>query len=310
MRVSILFAFVVQLLNFTDVFSQNPVKPPNPALQYLNNVRDLCVSDDGREWYFTVQSPDQDLSQIVMIRKTGKTWSKPALLPFSGPFQDMEPFLSPNQKRLYFASNRTESDTSNTPKDFDIWYVERLATPALWSAKPVNAGPIINTAADEFYPSLSGSGTLYFTSVRPEGAGEDDIYEAVWNGTSYEKPTPLPAAVNDPGYDANAFISRDGTFLLFSKYRPEGGSGSWDLMISRKQNDGAWSTAQNLGPEINSNRMDYCPFYHEPSGILYFTSRRNALQPARFNDFEQYQSTLNSYQNGLSRIYSVQLDLK
>src|SRR5579864_4209591 len=46
-----------------------------------------------------------------------------------------------------------------------------------WST-PVNLGPVVNSAAAEGGPALSGDGlSLYFTSVnRPGGLGSDDIW--------------------------------------------------------------------------------------------------------------------------------------
>src|SRR5205085_11189243 len=82
-----------------------------------------------------------------------------------------DPFLSPDEKRLYFISDQPLS--GNGPKkDFDIWYVERNGNS--WS-KPVNAGPNINSSKNEYYPCITANGTIYYSSnVKPAPAGNDD----------------------------------------------------------------------------------------------------------------------------------------
>ncbi|WP_321538323.1 hypothetical protein [Flavobacterium piscinae] len=46
------------------------------------------------------------------------------MVSFTGKYKDLEPFLSTDGLKLYFASNRPLTE-SGEPKDFDIWYVER-----------------------------------------------------------------------------------------------------------------------------------------------------------------------------------------
>ena len=88
--------------------------------QYLN-VRDFCISANGNEAFFTIQSPFQEISQIAYIKKTRKKWSKPELMPFSDSFMYLEPFLSVDGKRLYFVSDSPLNDSTKLKKDFDIW---------------------------------------------------------------------------------------------------------------------------------------------------------------------------------------------
>ena len=98
------------------------------AIEQLNrfqNVRDFCISADQDEMYFTIQSPSQRLSQIAVMKKVNGKWSEPELMFFSEAVADMEPFLSPDQLRLYFVSNRIVHPNSIAKQNFDIWYIER-----------------------------------------------------------------------------------------------------------------------------------------------------------------------------------------
>lgn len=274
--------------------------------QFLN-VRDFCISENGNEAFFTIQSPDSKISQLAYLSKENKEWSEPVLMPFCDENMYMEPFLTYDGKRLFFVSDRPNNSSTDGKKNFDIWYVERKNPKEKWS-EPINLGSPVNSELDEFYPTLSENGNLYFTLDSPNGMGKDDIYFSQWNGKNYTAPVLLNDKVNSDGYEFNAFISKDESFLLYTKYNEEGGLGSGDLYISKKDSKGNWQQAENLGNTINTTSMEYCPFYDEKTKTLYFTSRRNKLSPKNFKNITEFQDYLNS-ENGLSKIYKVGIDL-
>ncbi len=276
----------------------------NPRLNVFLNVRDFTISDTKDEAYFTIQSPDQQISQMVMLKKNKDQWETPTLLSFCDSFNYMEPFLSPNGNRLYFASDRPLI-AGESRKDFDIWYVDRPSQHIPWS-EPKNLGTPINTKYDEFYPTLSLNQNLYFTKDVPNGLGKDDIYFAKWDGNQYLTPELLNTNINSEGYEFNAFISRNEDFILYSKYKAKDGLGSGDLYISKKV-DGIWQTAKNLGGNVNSKYMDYCPYYDEHSKTLYFTSKRNTLKRKNFQSVSEFQDYIMNTPNGLSKIYHTKI---
>jgi hypothetical protein len=277
-----------------DVFTQFP------------GVRDLAISSTQDEAYFTAQSYLGEISVILDIRKENGMWSQSKIASFSGKYQDLEPFLSPDGLRLYFASNRPLNTSETKTKDFDIWYVERESQATEWS-EPVNIGSPVNSESDEFYPSISDNGNLYFTSNAAGSKGKDDIFFSKWENGRYSTPVSLSDSVNSEGYEFNAFISPDESFIIFSGYNREDGLGSGDLYISFKNADGTWSKAKNLGSEINSDKMDYCPFVDLNSRILYFTSKRSRLDygTSGFAAVSDLLTEIDKYENGLSRIYQV-----
>ncbi len=275
------------------------------ALNQFLNVRDLCISDNADEAFFSIQSMDGKISQIAFITKENEVWSAPVLMSFCDENMYMEPFLTYDGKRLFFVSDRPNHSSKEGKKNFDIWYVERKSQKDNWS-EPINLGSPINTELDEFYPSVSLNGNLYFTLEAPNGMGKDDIYRSQWDGKNYLPPTLLDDSINSDGYEFNAFISKDESFLLYTKYNAAGGFGSGDLYLSKKDEQGNWQPAENLGNIINTVAMEYCPFYDEKTKTLYFTSRRNKLSPKSFNTITELQEYLNS-ENGLSKIYKVQI---
>lgn len=287
--------------------AQEEVTLFDKKLNQFLNVRDFCISENGNEAFFTIQSPDSKISQLAYLTKENKEWSEPVLMPFCDENMYMEPFLTYDGIRLFFVSDRPNNSSTDGKKNFDIWYVERKSQNDKWS-EPINLGSPVNTEFDEFYPTLSQNGNLYFTMEAPTGMGKDDIYMSQWNGKSYDTPVLLNDNVNSDGYEFNAFISKDESFLLYTKYNAVGGLGSGDLYISRKDAQGNWLQAENLGEKINTTAMEYCPFYDQKNQTLYFTSRRNLLSPRKFANLAEFQEYVNSA-NGLSKIFKVKIQL-
>ncbi|MBK9107645.1 MAG: PD40 domain-containing protein [Saprospiraceae bacterium] len=298
------FILIFGFLSNSQSQSNSHVEFANERLHEFDNVRDFAISNDQDEVFFTIQSPMQEISQIAFMKLSAGKWTPPQLMEFSDVYADMEAFLSPDQTRLYFASNRPVSDTARNVKDYDIWYVERAHKQSPWS-KPINLGRDVNTEFDEFYPTLASNNNLYFTSERKQGMGKDDIYFSKWNGFSYTTPQLMDSSINSSGYEFNAFISRNEDFIIYTKYNAAGGMGSGDLYISFRNSEGQWGVATNLGSSVNTKSMEYCPYYDEKNGILYFTSRRSQLAPKKFRDLDDFQKTIQHSENGYSKIYKL-----
>jgi hypothetical protein len=275
-------------------------------LNKFQNLRDFSTSSNEDEAYFTVQSPNPELSIIVCVKD--KKWNNPIILAFCDNYSYLEPFLSHDGKRLYFASNRPKTELDTLKSDFDIWYVERKERNGKWS-KPVNMGSQVNSKNDEFYPTVADNNNLYFTMDSNLGLGKDDIYYCKWDGTSYSKPILLDTNINSEGYEFNAFISKDENILIYTKYETKDGFGSGDLYVAKKGKNGEWMPAKNLGNEINTKFMEYCPFYNNQTNTLYFTSKRSNLSPQSFKSIRQFQKYITNHENGLSKIYKCKIVL-
>ena len=299
------------LLLISPLLSAQESPQAAPAFESIiakfDKVRDFTMSPEGDEAYFSVQSPVEEISVIVMIKKNNNQWTKPAITSFSnGQFKDLEPYIAPDGLKLYFVSNRPLDASSSKAKDFDIWMVSRKDTKSPWST-PVHLDAPINTEHNEFYPAVATNGNMYFTVDSPETKGKDDIFFSEWKDGKYSPRVSLSEAINSEGYEFNSYIAPDESYLLYSKYRAKDGLGSGDIYISHKQADGSWSQAKNLGVPINSAQMDYCPFVHQKSQTLYFTSRRSSLGLSKggFKNLDELMKEINKYDNGESKIYRV-----
>ncbi|MBC7892491.1 MAG: PD40 domain-containing protein [Sphingobacteriaceae bacterium] len=267
--------------------------------------RDLAISTAGDELYFSTQSLSGDLSVILVSRNVKGTWTAPEVASFSGKYHDIEPFLSADGRRLYFSSNRPKHPDSTAEGDYDIWYTDRNGT--AWQAPRRLEGPV-NTEKDEFYPSLSRNGTLYFTANYAGGTGGEDIYQSRWEGGQFQKPEVLPEAVNSKGHEFNAFVDPQERFLLFTAYGRKEGLGRGDLYVSFRDAAGVWQPARMLPEPLNSAALDYCPYVSPDGKWLFFSSKRTAKPstPSPTHTAQSLRERLNAPGNGLEDIFWVE----
>ena len=267
--------------------------------------RDFAMSPDGQEIYYTVQSPQGLFQTIVFIKKgrDGK-WSDPEIVPFAGHYSDLEPAFSSDGKTLFFASNRPTSGTD--VKDFDIWKVEK--TKNSWSA-PINLGNTVNTEKDEFYPSVTKSGNLYFTASYKNGVGKEDIFVSSWKDGNYQAAQPLDTMINSSLYEFNAFVTPEEDVIIFTGYGRKDDLGKGDLYMSLKGPNGKWQKAKNL-KSINSSKLDYCPSISPDGKMLFFTSERINIQNV-YKETPKYKDLIKGFdkpQNGGGDIYWVSFE--
>jgi hypothetical protein len=287
-------------------FAQLEAEPFMPEVfADMPYVRDIAISPNGEEIFFTVDDYRHKVGLIVRIKADDGGWSAPEAMPFSGRFRDIEPALTADGLRLYFASNRPLDPESRAIKDYDLYYVERESLDASWGEVIRLPGPI-NTAADEYYPSLTDNGDLYFTAAREGGAGGEDIYEAPFSNGVLGDPFVAEGGLNTGGYEYNAFVSPDNQYIIFSSYRHRDGRNRNDLYICFRDGNGTWGEAQ-LVPGIYSDAIDYCPYVDRNTGLLYFTSERNVLAPGFDEplDYDSFMHLVKTSPNGLGRIYTV-----
>jgi len=304
------FFISILILLFT-FFSYSQERPESFLLELTTpfpNVRDIAMSPNGDEVMFTAQSIMGNLSAILSSKKINNSWTTPEIVSFSGQFFDLEPFYSSDGLTLYFVSSRPLSNKTLEPKDFDIWYVKRKNLNSNW-VKPINMGSPINTEYGEFYPSIAKNGNFYFTRDNTELKTKDDIYVSEFKNNTYLTPEKLSLNINTEGYEYNAFIYPDESYLLFGSYNRKDGFGSGDLYISFKTDD-QWTVAKNLGETINSDKMDYCPFVDTKTNTLYFTSKRDntKVQQEKPLTTNELITELNKADNGSSGLYRVSIE--
>lgn len=276
------------------IFGENTISTPLYE-------RDLAIHPQGNEIIYTLGDYKQQRRCLVVLNKENECWSKPKILPISGTYHDIEPFYANEGNRLYFASNRPIFNNSNRT-DYNIWFSDRIE--GHWS-NPQPLDSLINTRGDEFYPSLSKNGNLYFTATRPNGIGKEDIFFSKNIDGTFLAPEPLPTEINTSLYEFNAYISPDENLLIFSSFGRNDDLGGGDLYISRKDDAGKWSTSKHLGAKINSNKLDYCPFIDWSNRNFYFSSERGTINNQTLSSVDSLLNYANSTLNGCGNIYKI-----
>ena len=133
------------------------------------------LSPDAQTLYFVSDRPGgfggTDIYRASL--QTNGAWGNPVNL---GPnintaYDEDAPYLHPDDSTLFFSSRG-----HNTMGGFDVFSTRLLPIGKFDSVK--NLGYPINTPDDDIYFTLSADGRrAYYSSVRPGGYGEKDIYE-------------------------------------------------------------------------------------------------------------------------------------
>jgi len=132
------------------------------------------------------------------------------------------PSVNPNRTKLFFASDRPGGYGGT-----DIYYCD--IHPRGGVGKPVNAGPIVNTAGNELFPFVNNEGKLFFSSDGHVGFGQLDVFATVNDeDDKVVDVINLGKPINSEKDDFAFFSNEDGTAGYVSSNR-KGGKGGDDI---------------------------------------------------------------------------------
>ena len=132
------------------------------------------------------------------------------------------PSVNPNRTKLFFASDRPGGYGGT-----DIYYCD--IHPRGGVGKPVNAGPVVNTAGNEMFPFVNNAGKLFFSSDGHVGFGQLDVFATVTNEKDeIVDVINLGRPINSEKDDFSFFSNEDGTEGFVSSNR-KGGKGGDDI---------------------------------------------------------------------------------
>jgi len=192
------------------------------------------------------RGPQESFEDIYISKKIETNWSSPQLISsrINIKYNDAAASLSPDGKTLFLYYEHGSGDIYTSTFDGSEWSV-----PA-----PLNKN--INSPFWETSASLSPDGSrLYFTSSRPGGLGQLDIYYCDRDSKGdWGKAVNLGKAINTAGNEDSPFIHADGVSLFFSSDgHPTMGSNDIFMTVYK---DGTWKKPRNLGYPINSLEYD------------------------------------------------------
>ncbi len=241
---------------------------------------------DTQFLYFTrrVNNMDEELYHAQADSCGGWFSAKNMGSPINSPNQESAQFISADGHYLFYTRCENRSENGWAEGGCDLFMAYRVALDTEWTiGQPF--GRTINTTAYEGMPSLSPDNReLFFVSNREGGMGGFDIWVSKFENGLWQLPENPGPAINSPGNETTPYIAADNQTLFFaSDTRP--GLGGPDLFVSRRQKDGSWSNAENLGYPINTAYDERSAFVSLNGKTLYFASDR--IGPA--GNYDLYQ---------------------
>jgi hypothetical protein len=205
-----------------------------------------------------------DNNKICVSKKVGDKWSKPVLVSFAtSRWNDWDPTLSPDGKRLIFVSDRPWAGMDTSKHDNHLWYAKRLPGDR-WSKPEHLPAPVNVSGFNDYGPSVSKQGTVCFCSRNRDGGKGMCGYAVRWAGDHYEKPQRLALNGNEDIYDP--YIAPDERYIVFIS--------DTCVFISYRQPGGGWGAGQKLGPQVNDGRSDWGPSISPDGTRLYYMSTK------------------------------------
>ncbi len=288
-----------------DTIIHNPTKFFPEVVSTQVDKFNTSFSPDGKTIYYSATSQKLGVTGIAFQKFENGNYKKPEFLPFSSvdiPITDVH--ISPDGKMMYFS---TFKDYEGKPEgfNFNIW-TSKLKN-GQWQT-PTPLGPPIASSGNEFYPIQTNDGTIYFNSDK---SGNSDIYCSKFENGEYQEPVRLPDNINSARREADAFIARDESYLIFVRVDEPDGFGNSDLYISFRKVESEWTDPINMGEEVNSDQVDGSPYVTPDGQYLIFTSGRKSegVRERAMKSYEDFHSIVSSSDNGSLNFYIVNLDL-
>ena len=236
------------------------------------------LSIDQDELIFTrlIRNPGyipQEDFYISQMDTSGWTEAKP-IVSINTRENEGAQVVSADGRLLFFTACNRQGGRGSCDIYYSRWLNER------WSP-PRNAGGIINSNYWEAQPAFSSDNRfLYFSSSRPGGKGNKDLWRAEFKGfdgngrINWGTPENLGDRINSPGNEISPFIHPNNkSFYFTSDFHT--GMGGADVFLSEINNDTLFSEPENLGYPINTFNNEQGFFISADGRMALFSSARN-----------------------------------
>lgn len=253
----------------TEEISYFGQKPPGlmpevfaPGKVSINGRTESTVSfsPNMKEMYFDAMHEDR-ITQIYFSKLVDGTWTsiKKASFTKGNKKEELQPFVSPNGKRIYFVALDTIFS------DERIWYVNRLNDS--WSDATKLDSPINDDKI--FFPNHAKNGGLYYFNL-----SEFKNYYAINKDDKFIKPKVLEIEMGH-----HAFISPNDDYLLVAaRSNAEENRKDNDIYVYFKNENEEWSSPINLGASVNTQLNEKVPTISPDGKYLFFGREENDIE--------------------------------
>ncbi len=228
--------------------------------------------------YAALKNYPASVKDFETALKMDSVYSKTYLLPYSISLAGVGNFSKALITVNEFLSNPTLNQQSikagNYRKsvfEFAVNY-EKKHPMGNYVFAPQNLGDSINSAALEYFPSLTIDGSRMIFTRRLNN--DEDFYESNFENGSWTKAKPVGGKINTNLNEGAQNISQDGQWLIFTGCNYPEGQGSCDLYIAYKTKNGGWTEPENMGPIVNTDFWESSPSLSPDKKDLYFSSNQ------------------------------------
>jgi len=174
-------------------------------------------------------------------------------------FSDFNPVVSADENTMVYMTALKFYNALKYSKKVDGKWTE-----------PINITPEVQSDGNQYANCLSEDGSQLFLNM--EDNFNSDIMLSKYQNGRWSKSESLNKNINTKFWESHASISPKGDELYFTSNK-KGGYGEMDIYLSRKNPQGDWSEATNLGPAINTELNEDNPFLSEDGKVLFFASQ-------------------------------------
>jgi Tol biopolymer transport system component len=248
-------------------------------------------SPDGQTFYFFKKiRPRTEEYRVFSSRLVRGVWTAPAKVDLGGEHSNTYPTVSPDGRRLVFASSRP---VPGYPTNFYLWQVEQAKKG--WS-DPVFLSQLNTPGQYHSWASFAADGRLYFRRTTPDWR-TNQSFVASFSGsrpnvvTQDEVIESCKALAPDIRIVGGLPGPRSGLYFLDVAVPREGETPEHSDVWVCEYIAGAWVRPRPLGPEINSGAFETFPFFSPDGTYLYFVRGFSTFYRVRFDSAVSLESS-------------------
>ena len=240
---------IEQAIKYYELYKSSLNKNNVPAIKRVE--RDLEIANNA---LLLVSSP-----RDIEIQNFGTI--------INSEYTEYNPVVSADESVMAFTALRPNTGKTRSSEDFIEEVYISYNTTGAWSA-PEKIDIISDYNVGTAGLSADGQQMLIFLGG-PNGTF--NLFSINISGNELSSPITLKNKINSRSLESTASLTPDGKTLYFASNRP-GGYGGLDIYTIKKNENGEWGEAINLGPKVNTKYNEDAPFIHPDQWTLFFTS--------------------------------------
>jgi outer membrane protein OmpA-like peptidoglycan-associated protein len=247
----------IQLFTLATSKDSQYVDPTIALFQIYHDQKDF---QKASQFYFQIKKIDS-AAAIPFLVKQGIALA--SLGQYDAAYALLSPFISNNSLPNYL---KEKANALFAVCQFAI--TEKIAPEITIH----NMGDSINSAASEYFPTVSIQDSL-FLFMRRLNLSREDFYTSSMGVDGFSAAIPLSDTLNFAAKKGSMSLSADLQTLYYAADYAEQGYGRYDIYKVQRSPWG-WSKPKNLGQRINSDFWDSAPSIAPDGNSIYFASNR------------------------------------